>query len=435
MPTDLHEELRELADGVPVVAPPPDLWAQGVRRTRRRRVGAVVVAVLAVLVGGLATWAQPFTTHRLEPARVPQSRLHVPDHVYAPSPWLEGTDEAGPPGPLALLEPVQHRHTSWFHTGPGVFGVSAVDGSYRFLDLPQAALSVQPVLSPDGHKVAYAVKGDVPPGAHSHIVGFAVYDTVTGKVSTSRIKARYGLVVDATGAMTWAPDSRFLVIRYSKNLRRAGFSTSTRATSWDTATGERRPLAGAGAPSTLGSSPHGVAWFSGRLIVSVDPSTGVRSRLQLHPDPRPGDDPVFSPDGSAVVYINSFDQRYYVASVSRGGSYARTRILGPTYSQAREILGWLDDTHVLIQAHLEGHDGVPVRSLNTRTGEVTPSVRLGNWSSPSIATDLLRNPLVHGVRPPSVGDPRVPVVRAGVGLGLVALIGFGVYRKFRRAAA
>ena len=78
------------------------------------------------------------TPHRNRPPYQPEE-LHLPRTVYAPSPWAEGTDELGPPGPLAVLAGGERKVRDGL-TGsrsyPSYYGVSAVDGSARFLDLP-----------------------------------------------------------------------------------------------------------------------------------------------------------------------------------------------------------------------------------------------------------------------------------------------------------
>src|SRR5690348_6419707 len=144
MPTDLQEGLRRLAEQRPVAVPPGDLWARGKRRQRRRRVtgalGALAVALVAVfsLVAVDTSLVSPPPP---APAHVPSSRLHLPEHVYRPDPWMGDTGR--PPGPLAVLSAA--NRASWFGSSKGWFGVSAVDGSYHWVDLPlQVASSVDP---------------------------------------------------------------------------------------------------------------------------------------------------------------------------------------------------------------------------------------------------------------------------------------------------
>jgi hypothetical protein len=182
---DLRTELQELVEHDPMPSPPPDLWVRGVRRRRRmlaqRSLAALAAAVVAVLVL-LSVDTSLVSPPPAAPVDVPASRLHAPNRIYVPSRWMVDTHR--PPGPLAVLSAAQ-RASWWFGTREGWFGISAVDGSYHWLDLPHILASWPPVLSPDGTKIGYALSGDPSAMAFSHMVGFAVYDTRTGHLSTT----------------------------------------------------------------------------------------------------------------------------------------------------------------------------------------------------------------------------------------------------------
>src|SRR5262245_59517516 len=179
--TRLQDRLADLAEDAPPPRPAPELWDRGLRYRRRRWTGTAVVAAVAavaLLVLGTATWLRSSSDEPL-PAGSPAA---MPDHLYAASGWLPGTDRAGPLGPIAALVPTV-RHT-WTGDENGVVGVSATTGEYRFVDLPglavDDALDGSWSLSPDGRFIAYLYRDDgahVAPGAAT---GVALYDTSTG---------------------------------------------------------------------------------------------------------------------------------------------------------------------------------------------------------------------------------------------------------------
>src|SRR4051812_8665492 len=102
--TTLHDRLADLADDAPPGGPAPDLWERGRRYHRQRRVGTLAIAgaacVALVAIAGLS-WQQ--SGGLPEPAAPPSVERALPDRLWTPSPWLPGTDEAGPLGPLAAV--------------------------------------------------------------------------------------------------------------------------------------------------------------------------------------------------------------------------------------------------------------------------------------------------------------------------------------------
>jgi hypothetical protein len=156
--TTLHDRLADLAGDAPHAHPQPGLWDRGQRYRRRRSAGTVVVlavAAVALVVLGSVTWLRSPSAVEPLPADSPGG---MPDHLYAASGWLPGTDDAGPLGPIAALVPAVRQ--TWTGQENAILGVSATTGTYRFLDLPGLAttdLSISPPwsLSPDGRYVAY----------------------------------------------------------------------------------------------------------------------------------------------------------------------------------------------------------------------------------------------------------------------------------------
>ncbi|MGZ3527302.1 MAG: hypothetical protein ACXVAO_06330 [Vulcanimicrobiaceae bacterium] len=191
--TTLHDRLADLVDDLPTPPPGDDLWERGRRFHRLRRGGTLAIVATAVLalvaIAGL-TWQRSSAP---SPAPTPAgSPVGLPDRFYPPSPWLPGTDDAGPLGRLIAV--VQAERGGWGGTRQGVVGISASTGDYRFLDLPDLAGGA--VLSADGRHVAYWVTGAVSGSAHvgsAPVVGVAVYDTVTGHVERQVVPTEHGL--------------------------------------------------------------------------------------------------------------------------------------------------------------------------------------------------------------------------------------------------
>src|SRR3954467_4864466 len=109
--TTLHDRLADLAEDAPAAQPEPGLWDQGLRYRRRRRTGRGVVlsmAAVALVVLGSVTWLRSPAAVEPLPADSPGG---MPDHIYAASRWLPGTDDSGPLGPIAAL--FRSERESW----------------------------------------------------------------------------------------------------------------------------------------------------------------------------------------------------------------------------------------------------------------------------------------------------------------------------------
>ena len=190
----LHQRLGDLAGSAPAPPPDPDLWDRARRYHRRRRVGTAAVAAACVLavvaLVGLDSWQR---SPRIEPA-APGAQPALPARFFEPSPWLPGTN-GQPMGTLAAL--IESRRESALSLGarPGVVGVSATTGEYRFLDLPDDAHEVGAgyALSPDGTKVAYWLTGgttgtpQTAGGQSLTVAGVAIWDAETGEVTRHEV--------------------------------------------------------------------------------------------------------------------------------------------------------------------------------------------------------------------------------------------------------
>jgi hypothetical protein len=452
MSTDLREAMRDLAADAPTTlgaAPTADLWQHGVRRRRRQRAGqALVTVVVVALVGGLAALVRPIDTAPPTPADVPISELHLPRSVQAPDPWAEGTDELGPPGRLAVLSMAPRNLTDGlWGTRPafGVFGVSAVDGSVRFLDLPGAespgggSTVGQGVLtlSPDGTRVGYAaVEGEGSDDRGPFVVGWNVYDTTSGETTELRVPGMERLRGMDTFEIRFTGDSRSLLTTFSSTG--SGGDRDNALVAWDVASGEPVEVEGTGfhwLPNP-GSGPEGVVWSRGRQVFQRDLGASSTTRL-------PVDEEVveasYAPDGIALAYIghrptgrdDSAPWRLY-----GGSSIVRAverRI--PLDLSPGQILGWADELRVVV-----GDFRQRVRVVDLEDGSVE-RIRL-QWSddlamSPVYAADLWANPLVDGVAPADASDARWwlrGTVWVGALGGLVLLVAALVWWR-RRARA
>lgn len=455
MTIDLRDRLADLAEDAPTtVGTGRDLWRQGVRRRRRRTAAGVGVAATVVALVGVGL--PDVRTPEPAPADSSFSELHLPRTVYAPDPWTEGTAEAGPPGPLAAIGYAQRNLAEGVLDVREVFtlfGVSAVDGRTVFLDLPASTDGTGSTrlgygvssLSPDGTKIGY-VRYEEGPGRDGelgrdpftdeteqvHVVGWNVYDTLTGEVTELRVPGMPEIRGTDMFELEFSGDSQYLLTNFS--LTGSQRSRDDSFVAWDVDTGEQHVVEGTGhhwLPEPA-PAPTGVAWTRGRQIFHVDPSTGERSTLTA---PRELVTASFGPDGRAIAYVGhrpappskAVPWRLYA-----GQSLAAARRLRIDIA-ADELLGWRDDRRVVVQ-QLPDH---AVRVVDVVTGDHQDEGvrREGDVMWLQYAADLWRNPLVDGVES-SAADPRpwrrawVQVVGATAGV-LVVVVGW----RRRRADA
>lgn len=97
----------------------------------------------------------------------------------------------------------------------------AVDQTYRWLDLPgmSGEYPADVALSPDGRRLAYFLAGE-PESAfrQSDVVGYAVYDTVTGEVARHQVPTEHGLVLAQALARLTSKQRTVLVLRNYEDL-------------------------------------------------------------------------------------------------------------------------------------------------------------------------------------------------------------------------
>jgi hypothetical protein len=452
MPT-LYDHLRELADEAPSGLPDRGLWDRGWRYRRVRRSGTVaivVVAVLALALLGGVTWERSVVE------RAPASREAspaLPDRIWSPSPWLRGTDDAGPLGPLVAL--VSAERGGWTGKEPALVGVSAFDGEYRFLDLPDAVEWDNAALSPDGLHVAYWLTGETTGAANTDfrdapVTGVAIYDTSTGDVRRLPVETEHGLEPEVLG---WADGSR-LVFSAAQILGGPGDSEMDRSMSrsgtvrvWSLEAEEPVPL-DAGGRSRRGVLEMG----GGRVVVH-----GTRSRYSIVDVTRTAParalvvratvstDPVLDNEGRRLAVVSgavpgepghSRNPNRVLAgtiAVPPGSGSARAHLREvPASGGTFRVLSWLDRSHMAVVRRTGACcGGVAVVKVDTRSGDEETMVRLPrDWylGHVQFAVDLLGATSVPAHRPPAPVDPRWV---AGLGAATLggALAGVVLWRR------
>jgi hypothetical protein len=438
---DLAETTHEGAGSLPAPGA-HDLWTRG-RRARRRQITSSVVVAGAVLalVGAVA----PTVTEQLGttplPASYDEADLAVPDRIWTPSSWAPEAGADNPPGPLALIG-LASRRSPWLATRSGAwFGVSAVDQTYRWLDLPGQATSedAQAIsLSPDGTRLAYALGGEPSePDPQSDVVGFAVLDLVTGEVTERVHETRFGLRSDER--LVWSGDSQWLMIGWAQYRKMRGLRDIAEFEAWNPSTGALTPLGRLDAYQGMGSSPTGVAAWLEHSLLEVDPATGDMRRHEVDwwwEDDVDSDAPFYNPDGSFVAWRDG--RRWekgprkggtfpavYAATVTHGGELGRPLRLDNTL-YVNAVLGWTASRTLLVEAwwpdRPEEMEEPPRRivAVDVPTGEVRPGIqRPGTYDElreTQLATALLIRPLVQADRP-----GRHPPLGATAAVGVLAL--------------
>lgn len=456
MTEQLREALRDLAEGAPEIdataATSGRTWRQA-RQARRRAMVAMSLAVVAILVGGIMVAVALSGTSRSAPATPApyvESDLAIPNRLWIPSPWTPGTDGAGPLGPLALIATAPHRD-SWFHIeDQALFGVSAVDGTYRFIDVPNIdndpwGGSQRFALSPDGTKIAYWLQGSAGPKEHpSADAGVGVYDTVTGKVVTHATEARYGV---AGNWLAWSADSQHVAFDYSPfraTSLHGDVASPSSTVVWEPQTNGLRDV---GEIDSFGPPPsawkEGVALVAGRrTLLLLDPATGQTHEVHLGVQiATPGAE---SPDGQLIAFGGAPNRCCNVndsGGTASGAVYVAHRPSAEqqiwsatkisTDTQPTEVVGWSDNAHVLVArpgysspfriVSIDVNDGQTTTVLSA-PGDSDPAPRIRSTFWPSVARALIDRPFVGGARPAAIRDPRlIPGLIGGLTAGILVV--------------
>lgn len=454
----LVDDLQRLAGTAPVGSPPPDLWRQGVRRARRRR-GATGVAVLALValvgVGGLV----PDLTRSDQPPVAEVEDRHLPEQVIAPDPDAPGTDADGPVGALAAVS-VARRSGEAEHLGgmnlppePGattdraehwaVFGVSAVDGTARWVDLPVAVDERTCTVSPFGDLVGCLQVG--PPKAQDDTprhVGVLLHDATAG---TTRLLDLPQPEMAETSqptrpSVSFTRDGRFLTTSLTDG------SGDESLWAFEVSSGRARELSGP--PSGFaqaGDAPQGMVWFVRPLVTRPGrPADGVWASATgtdrtAMPLTRSLEELTVSPDATRVVALGGADASGSAEVLTapwplRAGT---TWEVLTTVPMGAGLLGWLDATRILVPDPAES---APWAVLDVTTGELEGPFALAHADGVSAeagvtyAVGLLGNDLVPA-REPSTYLSSATKTRLGVGVGVLCLGGIAWWfrRRWRRA--
>lgn len=443
MTDQLRELFHDLADDAgetplsPAAPAVHDLWARGRRARRRRIAGSVLVAgaVLAI-VGAIPAVVGGDLGTTPAPATYDERDLAVPDRLWAPSSWLPDADEEHPPGPLAVVARAERRSRGLLSSHEQWFGVSAVDQSYHWLDLPEASQDADMVaLSPDGRKIGYFTGGGPTSGKpQEDVTGFAVFDTVTGEVSERPVDTQYGL---SPASILWSWDGSRLVVGYGQWTGSPGVPpTDVRAYSYDAESGTSLPLA-KGRMVVDGVGPRGVTVWRGAGFEQVDAVTGSR---RSYPVPRGGpssipagaeaDNVFLNPSQTAVVMLGgqpdlTEGSALHAAALGPDGRVRTPRLLGWRYTP-RRIIGWLDDDRVLAEAVMRGAYWAEYVEYDLRDGSVEPYLLVEDDAlepvrGPVLAQDVLWLPQAQAEAPQRPWHPWWGWAAAAGGL-VVALV-------------
>jgi hypothetical protein len=431
--TALHDRLDHVTDLVGSGHPVPEpelLWRRGHRWRARRRAGAglVVGSALGLVVGLAAVVGLPSSEDRtVPPADVPFEQLHLPRTVHPPSPWAAGSAESGAPGPLAAIGQatrLQRDGLTGERESAGVYGVSAVDGSVRWLDLPGADVIDSffggwLALSPDGTKVGYVVADSE--GAD----GYAVYDALTGRTTQLRDPEQDEIRGMDAFTIEFSGDSRYLQTTYS--LTGSEGSRDHSFVIWDAETAERIVVEGAGEfwLPDLGSSPDRIMWSRQGELFTYDPATGETSTRDV-----PARVVTWSVGpGGREAYIDRGERNQDDWRLLTGNGRV-VRGVEPV-----DQLWWRDADTVVVPDVEERVSYVDLRSgavVGTERLEVAEDGRGLVLTVPLYADDLWANDLVDGVEPPSVADPRInlsDVALVAVPALAVGSIGLVLWRR------
>lgn len=397
MSTDLRDRLHDLADDAPTGdLRGADVWRRGVRRHRLRVAGAVAgtAAVVALVAGLVSVVPSPTPT---QPADQVGS-LGIPRVVRPPDPWSEATRT---PGPLSAISADLHTDPVGFTDSRSrmmLYGVSAVDGQSRFLDLPGPIQNVDPdsvAVSDDGTLVAsIRMRGRTQ-------LGWDVLDLRTGELTRLRLPG-LAPVEQGWGFLQFTADGRYLVTNTSLDGSRA--RTAHSLVAWDLATGEPSEVEGPGHYWIPGMAhgPDGVVWTRRRDVHVSDPLGVWRESQRL---PQQLVDAGFAPDGETLAYVGTEQQRGksspWLLYVVEEGSQSRQLDVG---FETSAVLGWRNETEVVVSG--DGPRDATV--VDILTGDVTP-LRMSSESamSPKYARDLWTRPVADLPDADAAGDPRI----------------------------
>lgn len=456
---DLKERLAEVASEVADVRPPAGLWDREVRRRTRARRDTVVVALAAVLAVAALLTGSWHAARQPAPA-TPTEQTVMPDRIFDVSPWLQGTDGGGELGRLVGIEITDRG--GWLHQRPGVVGLSATTGEYRFLDLPDLAdpQGNPPAMAPDGRHVAYWTTGattDTPTErGKPQVAGLAVYDTTTGEVRRAPITTAHGLWAETL----FFSDGSTLIADFLQS--RGGYDDSENDQS--SADHEMAVVWRLDQPSPVETPALAALGWSqpaaraGRFLtgaldgsdgyVLVDLTDGGIAQRGIS-GPRTdggsvglGADDALSEDGRWLATVGGptlaekTPNRVTVYDLTPGPDCCGPGRVVKGSSHTWRVIAWLDDDRLLIHQQLDAKSRLESHAafvaVDVRTGDSRVVTRFphggaagANWLW---AVDLLDSPSAAGIEPPHPWDRRVTTA----GIALIVGAAFWLIRQRRR---
>jgi hypothetical protein len=443
MTDDLRTTLQRLADSAEPLPVPDDLW-QRAQSARRGRVLAVA-ATLAVLVslGGVATlWSLPDRAARTASSAVGEGGA-IPSRIEDPG-GLRATDDLA----------VGRASVAFVGASSDVVVVTAVDGRYHALALPEAPLTGPVRLSPDGTMLAYAYRVPSRVDTGSLESGSAIVDLVSGDVRRiPAVDAFLGSPV-AVSTLGWSADSSQLAW-WGRTLRPSSDAGSEVGTHGaiglvDARTGDQTALKGAGRGArTAAVSVNDSGWLTlvtedraEGWVLDADFSGGGGSSVRLSRDLAGGDPGTVAsrqPTGVLTV-LEATGTTRAVPFVTEDGEVVDRRLdreLYPTGAAQVSPLGWATDSLVLAQvdgptgSYVEGRHLALLTSPDRPRSEWTYRIvmrELADVAELSLAVDLV--PDLDGTSSQQLthdfGDVLAPDHSDSswiIGLGVAAAIG------------
>ena len=432
---DVIDRLERLAAHAPVRGLDPDAaWTRG---RRRQRLHQVAVAASIVLLAGLgAVVAAPLARLADPPVAATPSRSgpRLPDVIREPGGWEPAFGKA--PGPLAAVG--TGERSGWLSSTPALWGVSAVTGESRFLDLPGAA-GTDAALNPAGTRLAYWVtEGEAgAPGVDGRraTTGVAIRDLTTGDESRWDAATQNGM---ASGELVWSGNTLWIRTGAFDDADR----TSYRDATWTwSGVGDPRPSSSTTGRFTLlgaQSLPNGLVLNNGagakqiRMIIGETPSTPVRLVTEGSVST-----PVVSPDGRLVAgvaqpprTINAgMDLPLVVGTIA--GREAAMEPLSPV--EAEQVLGWRSNTVAVVGSSVdEDGDEVPdvfrASTVSTADLEVAHLFDVVGNLPLTFAADVWAGDVVEAPPAPFAPDPRL--LAACAAMSIVFCV--SLWREVRR---
>jgi hypothetical protein len=347
---DLRTTLRRVADATEPMPVADDLWQRGQRARRRAQVLAVaaVVAVLASL-GGMVTLVQTDREVRTASTDVVEGGA-IPSRIEDPE-GLTATDDLA----------VGRASVAFVSSSADVVVVTAQDGRYHALDLPEAPLLGPVRLSPDGRHLAYAYRS---PFDEERAVeaGTVLVDLTSGEVRRVPAVSGSGLPV-AVSSIGWSADSAY--VAWSGLGMRVWTDTEIRS---EVRGGMVGVIAVAGGSQSTIAAAEGMAAVDADAIATLvtadsvwtfaSQSSGAKEVPIVGglPSTDIGDTATTSPTGELTALTLRADTGAALL-VTEEGDVLRRPLDGELYPHGAQVtpLGWATDS--LLLARVDGPSG------------------------------------------------------------------------------